>query len=88
MLTRNDVGDILFLSTHLSYFGSILLIRVRISFNDADEKSNHFMTWDATGLERRAEPDNPESPEEYSYLQSDVVKVKGKVSYSKAYMKV
>ena len=46
------------------------------------------MTWDATGLERRAEPDNPESPEEYSYLQSDVVKVKGKVSYSKAYMKV
>ena len=46
------------------------------------------MTWDATGLERRAEPDNPESPEEYSYLQSDMVKVKGKVSSPKNYMKI
>ena len=76
------------ISTPFSDIGAILLIRVRISFNDADEKSNHFMTWDATGLERRAEPDNPESPEEYSYLQSDTVKVKGKVSSPKNYMKI
>ena len=38
------------------------------------------MTWDALGMHRYAEPDNPDSPEEYSYLQSDMVRVKGRVS--------
>ena len=40
------------------------------------------MTWDALGMHRYAEPDNPDSPEEYSYLQSDMVRVKGRVFIS------
>ena len=58
-------------------FVSSFLSKKSISFGKVDD--NSIMTWNATSLERYAEKDNPESPEEYSYLQSAMVRVKGRV---------